>query len=507
MKYNIIGGSYDENFSVISVAKTINLFQESTEGYNDQINYTLKVREGLKFLTNINPNTGGPNRGMYSTTNNKINPNLNTRAFIVHGNKFFEFFPNGDKVVRGTLETFTGQVQMCDNGFEILLVDGKKGYLYDLSTFTATLTVITSINFPPNPIGCCFQSSYFVVIEGGTQRFHISRANNGSQWDVEDVASAESDSDNLVAIQSSNNNIWLFGKSSYEVWTITDNIFPFQRITGAANNIGVLAIDSISQINNIIYFIGSSKNGYGFVYETSGYSIKQISDYVVSQQITKNTSSKDAISFTYNNKGHYYYILTFTTDNKTFCYDINEKSWTERTSLTSTSVEQRWKALNYCFFEGKNYVGDINNSNVYLLDDTYPYDDNNAETKTDIVKTRITPYIFEQDRKYLLFKKMELLFESGEGIEGQFTTGTQGGDEQSEIVVRYPQINISWSDDYGKTWSNERQQNVGGRGQYEKRVLFTMMGSSRCRAFKIRWSDPINTPLVYGTINLDAGKF
>lgn len=56
-----------------------------------------------------------------------------------------------------------------------------------------------------------------------------------------------------------------------------------------------------------------------------------------------------------------------------------------------------------------------------------------------------------------------------------------------------PQIMFDWSDDRGKSWSNDRiedlSQDLGGIGEYQKRVIFRRLGQSFGRVFRVRMTD------------------
>lgn len=51
-------------------------------------------------------------------------------------------------------------------------------------------------------------------------------------------------------------------------------------------------------------------------------------------------------------------------------------------------------------------------------------------------------------------------------------------------------VEICYSVDGGRTWSNWKRKSIGEVGQYEKRVRFTRLGRSRQRVFRIRVSSP-----------------
>ncbi|WP_336948632.1 hypothetical protein [Acinetobacter junii] len=63
-----------------------------------------------------------------------------------------------------------------------------------------------------------------------------------------------------------------------------------------------------------------------------------------------------------------------------------------------------------------------------------------------------------------------------------------------------PKLMLSWSDDNGHTWSDNRLMPLGKKGEYRKRVIARRLGSGRDRVFKIRCSEPINIVIIEGRL-------
>lgn len=70
---------------------------------------------------------------------------------------------------------------------------------------------------------------------------------------------------------------------------------------------------------------------------------------------------------------------------------------------------------------------------------------------------------------------------------------------------RDPKLMVDWSDDHGKTWSNQREQSMGKIGEYRKRVRFLRLGSARDRIFRISISDPVKRVILSATLEADGG--
>lgn len=60
-----------------------------------------------------------------------------------------------------------------------------------------------------------------------------------------------------------------------------------------------------------------------------------------------------------------------------------------------------------------------------------------------------------------------------------------------------PQVVLDWSDDGGKTWSNEHWAGIGKIGEYRKRAVWRRLGRFRHRVFRLTYSEPTKFT-IYG---------
>ena len=143
---------------------------------------------------------------------------------------------------------------------------------------------------------------------------------------------------------------------------------------------------------------------------------------------------------------------------------------------SSTGIIGRHRGQSFAFWNGKNYLGDYINSNLYELD---------LETFTDngnpIKMIRIGPHI-HHDRKRLFFHEFELDIERGVGL----VTG-QG---------KNPKIMLQVSRDGGKTFGNEIEMTMGKIGENLVRAHKHRLGYSRDFVLKASITDPVRCALI-----------
>jgi hypothetical protein len=199
-------------------------------------------------------------------------------------------------------------------------------------------------------------------------------------------------------------------------------------------------------------------------------------------------NKSNARAFSYEALGKTFYQITFPESHTTFLYVITESGshWVKRASYLSYSDDDgRHRANCYAFFNDMHFVGDYENGWMYTLDND-TYEDNGKRIR----KMRICqPVPGSGDRNSFEFKCLEIMFEAGVGLPKG-----QGND---------PQAMLRYSNDGGKTWSNEYWKSIGKMGEYSHRTRWFRLGSARIeeRVFELVVSDPIKLVIADALLN------
>jgi DNA-binding beta-propeller fold protein YncE len=69
-----------------------------------------------------------------------------------------------------------------------------------------------------------------------------------------------------------------------------------------------------------------------------------------------------------------------------------------------------------------------------------------------------------------------------------------------------PKIRLSYSDDGGHTWSNDRIASMGNLGDYNKKIIFRKFGMSKNRAFRIAITDAVKKILIGSYMDYKRGR-
>jgi len=169
------------------------------------------------------------------------------------------------------------------------------------------------------------------------------------------------------------------------------------------------------------------------------------------------------------------YGLTY--NESTFVYDISTQLWHERQSYLKTN----WRAAFVIRGDNVTLVGDrLSNRLGILTGDTF------TEWDQPMVSSATSPAI-AQGNDPIAHSSLELLFDNGVG-----TTTGQGSD---------PKVMLDWSDDGGRTWSNEIWRSLGKAGEFNRAARWNRLGQSRDRVYRYKISDPVRRTLIMALLN------
>ena len=175
--------------------------------------------------------------------------------YVVCGDTVYTWAGGAVTTCTNTLDTATGRVWMCDNGTQVMILAGTKGY-YVTGT---TVTEITDVDFP-TPCALAYQDTYSLIIESGTGKLWISGINDFSAWDALDFTTAEAEPDDAISVFSDHREVYVFGSQSIETYQNTGNAdFPFERIPGGYIERGCGAALSVSKGNNYVLWFSDKR--------------------------------------------------------------------------------------------------------------------------------------------------------------------------------------------------------------------------------------------------------
>lgn len=273
------------------------------------------------------------------------------------------------------------------------------------------------------------------------------RVPGDTTWNPLDFFSAEREPDPAVCVRAMTDLLYVFGTSSIEVFQLTgDASAPFSRVSGFGADRGIKDRDSAVKVDNTLVFVGENS----IVYRMAGVP-QQISNPGIEEQIEK---SSTASAWRYTQSGHEFYVLKL--DNETLAWDASTGEW----------HNLDWP-VSFGIYEGNTaYVAA--GATIHTLRDRP--DDNGEPIERIFTAIAATSKVGSCD-----------------GIEVQLSPGTSPiGSEPALLQMR-------WSDDQSRTWTDWKNASTGFGGQYRRRVRYRRLGmiDAPGRVFEFRMTDPV----------------
>lgn len=376
--------------------------------------------------------------------------------------------------------TFLGSIlgnarcSMEHNGTQLCIVNGINGYIYDT---TNGLQKITDPAFYPTD-RVAYLETRFLFYRIGTKQFFCSNSYDGLTYDALNYDVVKTSPENITSLIADHGELWVIGLKGAEVWTYNRNeaSFPFSRLDASFVEKGIAATHSIVKVESSFYWLGND----GIIYRANGYQPQRISTHAIENKIRSYGDISDAFAISFAEEGHYFYEITFPTANETWRYDATTQLWHQ----PQTGLSGRYCANAQEFFNNANVIGDYRNGNIYTLSMNVYTD--NGDT---IYRTASTPPI-HSNRVRTFMDQIDIDIAAGEGL----TTG-QGSN---------PQLMLRYSDDGGRTWSNERWTTMGKIGEYAHRARFHNLGSFYQRMFQMTISDPIKPVVIDSNADVEV---
>lgn len=452
----LVGSAQNRESDPNKDQRFVNFIPESNKTpINNSTKIFLVKRGGMGTYTT--PSAAAEGRGCYFYADS---------VYSVYGNIVYK-----DTSPIITLATSTGVVGWAEaTGLTkyLFLCDGLYGYTI---TSSGVPTNITSLDFPtphvPQPI---FADGYIFLAKKDTADIYNSTLEDPLTWLASDFITAEMFPDNVVGLAKQNNLVIAVGKTSTEFFfdagTATGS--PLQRNAPLVQQFGSCAPYATFQNEKFCIIVGQSSSGGRAVWQIDGSTPKKISNEYIEKLLDAEGSTIAACtSFGVRLQGHFFYVLTLDTVDRTLVYDIEEKMWHE----WSSNGDNKFAGKFVCDPElGHVYIQHATNGNLYTLKAT---NYNDAGTPITCLATTAKLDFDSMNRKT---------------ISDLYLVG------DTATVDTY--ISYRWSDDDYQTWSNTHQINLA------KRTIAHRSGMFRRRAYQFIYTD--NYPCRLESLELDV---
>lgn len=425
--------------------------------------------DGAKSILTLQPTPGLDRDG--ASGNGPCRSNLEEFAgslYWVSGGHLVRRTSAGTYSVIGALNTTTGRCYLAAGRTYLAVVDGGDIYTWNGSAFA----VNADAQRPASPRYITYIDGWFIVVNGGTDEFHLSDNEDPTSWtDTFEVADARGD--DAVACIATTTDLYIFGDQTTQVYYNSGNPdFPFDLYANGVLEIGTPAPASVARNGTNIFLLAQTNESTITIARINGFQVQRIADADIADTLARMTTFTDAHGFAYTQADQTFYVITFPTEEVTFVYHVEQDMWHER----SSDGLDFWRPLGAGSFGGKVYVGDYDRNDVNTLNLT-KYTDNGAQIR----RMRIGEAMHRDGRLFEVHT-IEAEFKRGVGL-----VSGQGSD---------PQCMLRYSRDGGNSWSSERRQSIGKLGEYGKRAVWNRFGTMQDFRLELSVTDPIEAILI-----------
>lgn len=430
-------------------------------------------RPALVTGANFGP---GPIRGVY-----QVPPVFGGGLFTVSGQTAYNVANGG---ALGTIQG-TDRVRWAASEHQLVLVASGVAYLFDGANFNP----IVNATLPPVS-DVAWLAGRFIYMAAGTDQFWYSEIDDAANESGLDFATAEAAPDPNIAVAILNDEAVIFGTQSVEFWSVTqDANAPFQPNVGRGFQRGCASRDSIIFADNSLFWVGDNLVVYRVGNAPARVSSSSIEDKL-RQCATPGQITGLALSF----EGHEFYVLNVPGVG-TYAYDVS-RIGTQAQAYGDSYQRgewQEWQSWGQATFRGQ--VGTMINGVAVVGDNA----------TNDLWTMKVGVYS-DANGPFTRMASAFIKVEEGQphcqnivlhGLVGQGLASGQGTS---------PLVEMRWSDDQGRTFTDWRAATLGRSGAYRTRAFWQRLGVLRApgRLVQVRVSDPVN--VVFSHLELNASR-
>lgn len=457
-----VGPSYTLEVGKASQARSVNMHLVAMET-PAKAQYIMRKVPGLEACAG---SIDSPARGCYAT---------HDRAFVVGGAKLYEFTSGGTVLERGALASSTGNVSMASGHTQLVIVDGPRGYVLTLAT--NAFVEITDPDWP-GADQVEFLDGFFIFTRESSEEVYVSAIDDATSIDALDFASAESYADPVMAVAVRSREVILLGSGSTERFFNSGGAdYPFSRDNAALSEVGILAPWSVGRLDNSLMWVGRDRNGDGMVLRDVDRSPRRISTSAVEEALRDSSDLAEAVAYTYQVGAQAFYCINAPGLDATWCYEVSTGTWFEACDLDGLGQFEPLRLTHAMYAFGESWGFDAMGNCYRITRDVYTF-------AGDVIKcSRISPNDVTPLRDEQFYAEFVLDCTTGES--------SQGAD---------PVVELSWSNNGGKTFGNKLARSYGPVGEFHPRLIWRRLGQARDRVWRVDFAGDAPFAIVHAAV-------
>lgn len=272
-----------------------------------------------------------------------------------------------------------------------------------------------------------------------------STINDARTIDDLDFAAAESEPDELLDVLAVGDNLFLMGQTSGEIWMLTGAAnLPFSRVSQRNLGRGVISGGAAEPMDNSVYFVGNDR----MVFRLEEVP-KRVSNHGIEERIRASSSWH---VFQYSFEGHLYLCLRLDTE--TLVLDVATGEWPEAETYGRANFAARCAVT----IDGTPHFGDDTTGKIWTFGE---FGDEDSEAAA---FTR-------------LFTAGFPIASGPQPVANVLVDANSGATTLDAGLGSDPKLEMRFSRDAGRTWSNWRETRLGQKGEYSRQARFGSCGS------------------------------
>lgn len=470
---NITGPSAEHRDSSLSSQFTQNFYPELMRGGKSE--FTTQSFPGQSLFGS----SSGKDRGGWEMQN---------IGYRVAGGTLYEVRSDGTHVSRGTI----AGVERCtfaDDGRNMIIC--TDGDVYQYTQSSNALILVTNVNIVGSTAVSFLNNKFFYtnVDIAGEVDFVVSDVGDGTTASGLNAGLVEDDPGKLIRAYAFEDRMYMFTERTTPIyWNNGDVQPPLVPVEGRViEKIGLDALHSVANTDKFIYWLGDDK----MVYRAISGQAQPISSIPIAHAMEGYEKTDDAVGYTFRIEGQNFYVLSFPTENKTWCLSesLGIDGWF---NLSSDTNRGKYNATSHMFVYNKHLLADENNGNLYALD-VNAYSNDTLTIQRVRTMASIHGGLVGLPGKRIQMSSFELIMKKGVGL----ITG-QGED---------PQIIIEYSTDGGVSFKQGQFVRVGRLGETNLKVKWDNLASFYDLIIRITTSDPVYYSLQSASIEARLAGF
>lgn len=470
---NITGPSAEHRDSSLSSQFTQNFFPELMRGGKEE--FTTQSFPGQSLFGAA----AGKDRGSWQ---------MQRVGYRVAGTTLFEVSSDGTHIDRGTIPG-SARCTFGDDGRNMIICSA--GVVQQYTQSSKALITVTDSNIAGSTAVSFLNNKFFytnVDIASGID-FVVSNVGDGTTASGLNAGAVEDDPGKLIRAYAFEDRMYMFTERTTPIyWNNGDVQPPLVPVEGRViEKIGLDALHSVAHTDKFIYWLGDDK----MVYRAISGNAQPISSIPIAHAMEGYEVTDDAVGYTFRIEGQNFYVLTFPTENKTWCLSeaLGIDGWF---NLSSDTSRGKYNATSHMFIYNKHLLADETNGNLYTLD-INAYSNDTLPIQRVRTLASIHGGLVELPGKRIQMSSFELIMKKGVGL----ITG-QGED---------PKIIIEYSTDGGESFKQGQFVKVGRMGQTNLKVKWDNLDSFYDLIIRITTSDPVYYSLQSASIEARLAGF